>query len=473
MPKTHLISLALGLLLPSLYAAEKPNIVVFICDDLNVLDSEPYGSDLRTPNIARLAADGLKFNKAYVASPACGPSRTAMLTGLWPARNGAEQNHQPPRDDIISLIPVLKSLGYEVVACGKVAHNAWAKYHHFNVVIDTPGGSTNTVAVAKFLTERDKSKPLCLFYGTRHPHTPWKTNEGYDPAKLRLPPTQVDTVATREERAKYSTDVTRADTLLGELRALVKENVPGDTLTLFTGDNGGNWPFGKWTCYDAGIHVPLIISWPGHIAPATSTDAMVSWPDMIPTFIELAGGTVPKDIDGKSYAAVLRGTATTHRDRIFTAHSCDGDFNVYPIRSVQTSRWKYIRNLHPEFQHQSHITRSTGPSGIVFWNTWLTAAETDPSAAAIVKRFSEHPEEELYDLQADPFELNNLANNPEQAERLKSMRAELTIWMKEQGDKETVYGTPLLLGEPVTMVQGAWQQPKQQDKKKDKKKAKK
>lgn len=95
--------------------------------------------------------------------------------------------------------------------------------------------------------------------------------------------------------------------------------------------------------------MPLIISWPGHIPPDTSTDAMVSWPDMIPTVIELAGGTVPDGLDGKSYAAVLRGTAATHRDRIFATHSGDGDYNVDPIRSVQTSRWKYIRNLHPEF----------------------------------------------------------------------------------------------------------------------------
>jgi N-sulfoglucosamine sulfohydrolase len=434
--------------------AEKPNFVVFITDDQNVLDAAPYGSDLRTPHMTRLAADGMIFNRAYVASPACGPSRTAMLTGMWPARNGAERNHQAPRADIKSLIPVLKSLGYETAAFGKVAHSDWAKHHHFDFVIDSKKTASNTRAVAEYLAGRDRSKPLCLFFGTHYPHAPWGDNDGYDPSKLRLPPTQVDTVETRSERAKYSTDVTKSDTLLGEVRALVRENLPGDTLTLFTSDNGGQWPFGKWNLYEAGIHIPLIVSWPGHIPPATSTDAMVSWPDMIPTFIELAGGTVPEGLDGKSYAAVLRGTATTHRDRIFAAHSGDGEFNVYPMRSVQTSRWKYIRNLHPEFQHHTHVSRATSKNGIVYWRTWLAAAESDPSAAAIVKRYSERPQEELYDLQSDPFELHNLANDQEQAERLNSMRTELTAWMKEQGDQETVYGKPLLIGEAVTLIGG-------------------
>ena len=154
----------------------------------------------------------------------------------------------------------------------------------------------------------------------------------------------------------------------------------------------------------------------------------------------------------KSFAPLLRGTATTHRDRVFATHSGDGDFNVYPIRALRTRGWKYIRNLHPEFQHQTHISRSSGPSGLVYWKSWLAAAETNAAAAAIVKRYRERPAEELFDLQADPLEQHNLAADPKHAARLAEMRTELTAWMKQQGDPQTVFGKPLLLGEPATLI---------------------
>jgi len=434
-------------------SASKPNIVVFISDDHGQLDSQAYGStEVRTPQMAQLAAEGLKFTHAFVASPSCGPSRTAMLTGLWSARNGAEPNHKPKNPGVASLPPFLRALGYETAAIGKVAHNVFAKDHGFDFIEGPNQGFSETAAVAKFLAARDPAKPLCLFVGTRHPHTVWSADRAYDPAAVKIPPTHVDTAVTREERASYLTDVTKADTLLGEVRALVREKLSADTLFIYTADHGGAWPFGKWTLYDAGIRVPLIMAWPGRLKPGTVSDAMVCWPDLLPTFTELAGGTVPAGIDGQSFAAILRGTATTHRDRVFATHSGDGDFNVYPIRAVRTPAWKYIRNLHPEFQHHTHISRSSGPSGLVYWKTWVAAAGKDSKAAAIVKRYSERPAEELYDLAADPHEQRNLAADPKQSTRLADLRADLDAWMKQQGDTQPVFGQPLRRGEPVTLI---------------------
>ena len=335
---------------------------------------------------------------------------------------------------------------------GKVAHSDWAKFYDFDTVIGPSVGISDTADVAKFLNERTSKKPLCLFVGTRHPHVPWSEERSYDPAKVTIPPTHVDTTVTREQRASYLTDITKSDTLLGELRALAREKISGDTLFIYTADHGGQWPFGKWNLYDAGIRIPLIIAWPGTLKPATTSDAMVCWPVLLPTFIELGGGKVPEGIDGKSFAGILRGTTTTHRDRIFETHSGDVDFNVYPIRSVRTQDWKYIRNLHPEFQHHSHISRSTGPSGLAYWKTWLAAAENDPKAAATVKRYTTRPAEELYDLANDPNELHNLVADPKHAERLTTMRNDLDTWMKQQGDTQTVFGKPLLCGEAVTLI---------------------
>jgi arylsulfatase A-like enzyme len=436
-----------------LSAAEQPNIVVFISDDHSQFDSQAYGStEVRTPNMAKLAEDGLKFTHAFVASPSCGPSRTALLTGLWSARNGAEANHKAKRPEVPSLPSVLRNIGYEVVVIGKVAHGNWAQFYDFDAVIGPPVGISDTTDVANFLNQRTSKKPLCLFVGTRHPHVPWSESPTYDPAHVQIPPTHVDTAVTRAERAKYLTDITHSDTLLGEVRTLAQEKIPGDTLFIYTADHGSQWPFAKWNLYDAGIRIPLLITWPGTLKPSTSTDAMVCWPDLLPTFIELGGGKVPDGIDGQSFAGILRGTTTKHRDQIFATHSGDGDFNVYPVRSVRTRDWKYIRNLHPEFQHHSHISRSTGPSGLAYWQTWLSAAENNPAAAATVKRFTNRPAEELYDLAADPNELHNLAADPKHADRRAKMSGDLDGWMQQQGDTQTVFGTPLLQGEPVTLI---------------------
>lgn len=428
-------------------AADRPNFVVFLCDDLGQLDTEPYGSpDARTPNIQKLANEGLRFTHCFVASPSCGPSRTALLTGLMPARNGAEPNHTPKRADVASLPPLLHELGYEVAAFGKVAHGNHARLHGFDVI--DPNSSAERVE--KFLKARDSSKPLCLFLGTHHPHVPWSENDGYDAGKIHLPATHVDTPETRSMRTQYLTDVTNADRWVGNLRGVVNQHVAGETITLFSSDHGAQWPFGKWNLYDAGIRVPLIVVWPEKIAPKSTTAAMVQWIDLLPTFLELGGGKASGDLDGRSFASVLRDPKSEHRDRIFTTHTGDGyRMNVYPIRSVRTRDWKYIRNLHPEYQHHSHISRAAGKDGLTYWNSWVAAGAKNLDAAAIVQRHMVRPREELYDLAADPHEQRNLANDPAQAERLKSLSAELDGWMKQQGDQQLVAGQPTLVGDPA------------------------
>jgi N-sulfoglucosamine sulfohydrolase len=431
-----------------------PNLVVYMSDDHGMLYSKPYGHpDIHTPNFEQLASEGVRFTQAFNASPTCGPSRTAMLTGLWPARNGAEPNHKPPKPGVTGLPGVLKALGYEMACFGKIAHNDYAKFYNFDIVHGPNIGYEKSADVVNYLTTRDKSKPLCLFFGVRFPHVPWAVNAGYDPASLHLPPTLVDTPGMRSEFSRYCTSVSKSDAVLGEVRAAVKEHLPGETLFVYTADHGAQLPFAKWDLYDAGTRVPLLVSWPGHVEAGTTRDATVCLPDLLPTLIEIAGGKVPEGLDGKSFAQVLIGKTNVHRDRTFATHSGDGDFNVYPCRSLRKDGFKYILNLHSEFQHHTHISRSPNPnSGMAYWQTWLEAAKTDPAAAAIVKRYTERPAEELYDLKADPYEMHNLAADLAQAQRLATMRTELKAWMKDQGDTETVFGKPLLIGQPITLI---------------------
>jgi len=370
-----------------------------------------------------------------------------------PARNGAEANHSRPRMEIKKLPAYLQELGYEVASFGKVAHYGHGPEYGFDVV----GGEgyqryEGIGLAADFLKNRKNDKPICLFVGTNWPHVPWPEMAAYDPAAIKLPPEHVDTPELRRSRARYYTAVTKADDDLGQILKTVEEKLdPKNTFVLFTSDHGAQMPFGKWNLYDAGMRVPLIATGPGIKAGAT-TEAMASWIDILPTLVELAGGSPAKDIDGRSFAGVLRGEKAAHRDEIYATHSGDREFNVYPMRALRDGRWKYILNLHPEFQYATHINRGGERDGRDYFRSWEDAAKTNVHARQIVERYKQRPREELYDLTADPHELRNLASEAQHGQRLASMRWKLAEWMKDQKDGETVFDKPLLLGQEATPI---------------------
>lgn len=452
LPMTPRRAILLSLLLPlssslplSTPAADRPDLVVFLSDDHTWRDSSVYGSpDIPTPNMARLAAAGMVFERAYVASPSCAPSRAALLTGLWPARNGSEANHSRPRAELKKLPAYLQELGYEVVSFGKVGHYRQTPEYGFDLARHFNYHEDIAIPEAvKWLRERRSEKPLCLFVGSNWPHVPWPEEpEGIDPDKLIIPPNHVDNPTTREWRARYVAAVGKLDEELGLVHDTVREVLGEDTFFLHTSDHGAQWPFGKWTLYDDGIRTPLIASWPGRIAAGTRTDAMVSWIDLLPTLVEAAGGTAPAGIDGRSFLPVLEGRAEKHRDLIFTTHSGDGNFNVYPMRGVvDAGGAKYIRNLHPDYRFVTHVTKNN--PDCAYWDSWLDSAVASAGERDRVRSFLERPAAELYQTHNDPWERENLADDPHHGERVDALSARLDAWMEETRDQGTTFGEPV------------------------------
>jgi N-sulfoglucosamine sulfohydrolase len=420
--------------------AEKPkppSIVVFIADDLGWADCQPYGGkQIKTPNMKRLTDAGMRFTHAFVASPSCAPSRAALLTGLNPMRNGAMLNHSRPRPNVVTWPAHFRGLGYEVVAIGKVAHYAQVKDYGFDHASHFNYHQDDCIdAAVKWLAARKSDRPLCLLVGTNWPHVPWPKKGGPDPGGLKPPPTWVDTPETRQALSRYLAAVANADRDLGLIYDAVQKHLGNETLFVFTSDHGAQFPFGKWNCYDAGVRTPMLIAWQGRIAPGSTSDAMVSWIDLLPTCLEAAGGKVAKGLDGRSFLPVLRGEKAAHRDRVFFTHSGDGDMNRYPIRAVRTRDWAYIRNLDPDAKHTTHVEKAASGDGRVYWDTWVAKAKTDAAAAAIVRRYHNRAAEELYDLKADPLQLNNLVAEPAHAATLKALRAHLDRWMQDHGDE--------------------------------------
>lgn len=430
----------------ALPAAEpvRPNIVIFLADDLSQNDCSIYNpqSGIRTSNMERLAREGMTFTHAFVASPSCAPSRGALLTGLSPARNGAMFNHTVPDRQHKRWPAWFQEWGYEVVAFGKVAHYATVRQYGFDYCSHFNYHQDDCIdAAIAWLEKRTSRRPLCLFVGSNWPHVPWPTNTDYAAHAVALPPTQVDTPETRQWRARYAAAVGNADRDLGLIYAAAHKHLGNDVLFLFSSDNGAQFPFGKWNCYDDGVHMPLVVAWPGKVAPGSRTSAMVSWVDFLPTCLESVGASPPptgekaSQLSGRSFLGVLLGKTNAHRDRIFTTHSGDGRMNEYPVRAVRSAGWEYIRNLAPGSEHHTHIDKARSEDGKGYWSSWVRKAEQDAAAAAIVKRYHTRPAEELYDLNADPHELRNLAADPAQAGRLAQFRSELDAMMKAEGDE--------------------------------------
>ena len=433
-------------------ASRKPNIVLYLSDDHGLEFSGCYGNKaIQTPNIDALAEQGIRLDRAFAASPTCAPSRSVIYTGLYPARNGAMGNHTTCKPGTRSLPSYLKALGYRVVLANKVHIGPRTVFDFEFLKAAMPRNpkhprryraeGLNVETVGRFLAAHAKEhpdQPLCLILAENSPHVIWEPNKTYDPAKLPVPPYMVDTAKTRAGLANYYQDITTMDKRIGAVTAsLKKHGYEDNTLFIYTSDQGPEWPHCKWTVYDTGLRVPFVARWPGKIKPGAVSDAMISFVDVTPTFIDVAGGKGPEGLDGRSFKDVLLGKAKVFRERIYACHTGDGSMNVFPQRCVRTKRYKYVLNLRPENTWTTHFTKLKGipNSHADIWDTWVEKSKTDPKAAKLVDIIQHHKAEELYDTEADPYELANLAGREELKGVLEKMRGDLKKWMRSQGDE--------------------------------------
>ncbi len=441
-------------LAPSVTLAAPPNVLIILADDCTFSDLPIYGgANAKTPNIDRLAAQGLTFNRAYVSAAMCQPCRAELLTGQFGMRNGCAWNHSACRPGTRSLPHHLIPLGYRTGIAGKV-HVTPRDSFPFE---DVPGFDENAVRAptqphylegAKAFITRDKTKPFCLAVCLTEPHVPWVMGDAsqYPPQKLKLPPNIAVTPKTREDFSKYLAEITYMDGQVGEiLTALEDRGMADDTVVLFSSEQGSQFPGNKWTCWDTGLHTALIARWPGKIAAGKRTNAIVQYADVVPTLLELAGAKSDHPFDGSSFAAVLRGEKDTHREYAYAAHNNIPEGPAYPVRSVTDGEWRYIRNLTPdEIYIEKHLMGLLGgnPPHNPYWSSWVATASDNPATYRLVKRYLRRPAEELYHTAADPAEMTNLAGQLEYTAIQQKLSAELDRWLAEQNDPGIPLDTP-------------------------------
>jgi N-sulfoglucosamine sulfohydrolase len=434
---TLLVQLFVCGLLTSLSAAPPPlNLLLIIADDLSHPDTSLYGGQAATPHMEQLAAEGMLFTRTFQSAPMCSPTRHALYTSLHPVKSGAWPNHTFVYDGVRSIAHYLKDQGYRAALSGKTHINPIESFPF--EYIQSPKKTNNPYfpGVDKFLGEcASQQTPFGLILTSNEPHTPWNKGDAsaYPPAVLQLPPPLVDTPATRENYSRYLAEITYFDSQVGEaLAALEKHGLADNTLVIVLTEQGNSFPFAKWTCYDVGLGSGMVVRWPGVTAPHSTSDALIEYIDILPTFFESAGLPIPSDLDGRSFRSVLAGQTKTHKEVVFGLQTSNGVIAAppyYGIRTARDERFRYIRNLTPEVAFTNGVMRSD------FWAEWeAEAAAGDPDASVAVRRYQHRPAEELYDCRNDPWNRHNLIDDPAFAAIKTRLSAALDAWMTDQGD---------------------------------------
>lgn len=420
-----------------------PNILLFLADDLNYHDLGITGNEqVKTPNLDRLASQGILLPNTFSSSPMCAPCRMSLYTGIHPVRNGAHPNHSRVYSHIKSLPSYMNDLGYRTAIKGK-QHEAPAENFPFEELggrhHDTGKGDDLYHENVREFMEENKSQPWALVISSNQPHTPWNRGENYlYPSKeLQLPPYLIDTPETRDALSNYYAEITYMDRQVGQvLQYLAETGQEKETIVIFLSEQGANFPHCKWTCYDTGVRAAGIIRWPGVVESGRVCKSLIEYVDMLPTLIEAVGGLPNEhDFDGKSFFSLLTGERSTTKEYVFSMQTSRGIYNgpdAYGIRSVRSNDFRLIWNLNWENSFQNSITAGFKP--YLSWNR-RAEEDRDPFAKKRYMFYQKRPEFELYDLRLDPFELHNLSADPFYVSVFEQLQGELEKWMKRQGDK--------------------------------------
>ncbi|MCO8124271.1 sulfatase [Stieleria sp. TO1_6] len=398
---------------------------------MNWDDCGAYGHPaIRTPNIDRLADQGLRFNHAYLTTNSCSPSRSSILTGKYPHNTGAEQLHWPLPADSQTFAGQLKQAGYYTAAAGKW-HLGDAVRDHFDRIYEastagfvlpsgTDGAPARMIAAQpsgcedweRALDERPRDKPFFMWLASLDPHREY-TDGALDPPHTRadviVPPHLPDTADVREDLRLYYDEIGRLDQYVGKvMKKLDQQQVSQNTMVLFISDNGRPFPRDKTTLYDGGIRTPWIVRWPGRVAVG-QTDSLVSAVDIAATCLELAGVNESSTMttEGHSFLPILKDPSVMIRPFAF-AEDHWHDYEDH-ARCVVNQRFKLIRNDYFDLPPTPSADAGRGLS----WQDMLRLQKAGELTAEQQACFlAPRAKWELYDLQHDPGELNNRINDP-------------------------------------------------------------
>ncbi len=441
--------------------ADRPNVLVLVSDDHGIDALGCYGNPvIQTPHLDALAADGIRFNRAFCTTASCSASRSVILSGLYNHVNGQyghahSFHHFMSFDDFKSLPVQLEEAGYRTARIGKY-HVAPESVYKFDVAL--PGNSRNGVEMAnnskKWLSLRT-AEPFFLYFCSSDPHRgggfaeelphqpdrfgnkpPGEVYEGikevtYEPEEVIVPPFLPDNAPTRAELAQYYQSVTRMDQGFGAIIDFLKETGQYDnTLIIYISDNGVAFPGAKTNLYEPGMKLPCLVKLPNQQNAGKVTDAMINWTDLAPTILDFAEAEKDEQLQGYSFKPVLENPETSVRKQVEASHTFHEITMYYPMRVIHKGRYKLLWNI-------AHGLEYPFASDLWASKAWQSIADLPPSSKygkRSKQAYLHRAEFELYDLENDPYEIHNLAENPAYAELLQQMKADLVAFQKETDD---------------------------------------
>ena len=412
-------------------AADRPNIIFYITDDISYNDLGCYGHPtIKTPHLDRMAREGRVFDRAYLTTSSCSPTRCSMITGRYPHNTGAPELHTNLPADQTIFPEKLKEAGYYTLLSGK---------HHMGNTVNRgfdkvdggkgPGKQENWVQLLK---DRPKDKPFFFWLASTDAHRGWQINDDapqYKPEDVVVPPYLPDTPKVRADFAAYYHEVSRTDHFLGQLRAeLERQGIAENTYVIYCSDNGRPMPRAKSWLVEEGIRTPLIIWRPGTIKPGR-TEAMASLIDLSATFLDLADVKKPETIQGVSLRAVLDDPKASVRDVVFDEHN----WHVYQAheRMIRFGEYLYIKNAWPDMWTMGGETGPWFESGEELFDAVKNGKATDLMRSVIA---TPRPAEQLFHVPSDSMNVKNLIDDPKHKAVADRMRGLLKQWTEQTGD---------------------------------------
>lgn len=423
-------------------AQSRPNIILIIADDVGWDDIGCYGNTaIRTPYINQLAKEGMRFTNAFVTSSSCSPSRCSIITGRYPHNTGAAELHTPLPAHLSFFPELLKKSGYYTAQAGKWHEGPNTRRAYDTLISGSVNGAGGEAMWLTLLKDRPKNKPFFFWFASFDAHRPWQSdnlNRPHAPEKVSIPETLVDTKQTREDIASYYNEIARLDYYTGVLeKELKQQGVVDNTIIIFISDNGRPFPGSKTRLNDAGVRTPFIIKWPNGVQAGSECRSLVSAIDIAPTLIELAGANSSPTIQGRSFTKLLKNPKTSFRSYIFTEHNWH-DYEAYE-RAVRTRDYLYIINRRLQFANQGPLDAVNSPSFKALKEAETTGTLT-PAQKDIL--LSPRKAEELFAVQKDKLQINNLINDPTYDAVKTRLKTVLAQWQNQTGNTEPSHLTP-------------------------------
>ena len=438
---------------------QRPNVVLMVADD-HGLDTGSYGnSAIRTPHLDALAEDGVIFTDAFCTTASCAASRSVILTGIYNHTNGTYGHthgchHFACFDDVVTLPALLNNAGYRTARVGK-QHYAPDRIFPFQQGHPAGKFGRNDVAMSEACREFIRGdSPFLLYWCSHNPHRgggkleshPCKPDRFGNPAKafpgdeemiykddeILVPPYLPDTPEARAELAQYCQSVSRLDRGVGRLIQILKEEGKYDnTVVIYISDNGPAFPAAKTTLYEPGMNLPCIVKSPLHQSRGTTCDGLVTWADLTPTILDFADAyDDPEAFHGRSFKDIIgQESPQDWRDEVYAAHTFHEITNYYPMRVVRAKRYKFIWNI-------AHPLTYSSASDLWSSASWQGALRDglERYGKRTVQAYLHRPQFELFDLEQDPDELVNLAQQAEYASLVDDFCHKLKKFQRETSD---------------------------------------